>query len=119
LRKDLSNFDQAIELFRDPDLRRELTDNAYTDLIASGAWSYERFIEGFDRVLEEAGVEPPPGGRADPAGLSAVRVGHGQRTLQRLRSTLSYHPLLSRALWRITRRPIEAVRRARRSRARA
>ena len=75
LHKDLSNFEQAIERFRDPDLRRELTDNAYTELIASGEWSYERFIEGFDRVLEEAGLPPAQGG----AEIELIRGEVGRR----------------------------------------
>jgi hypothetical protein len=47
----------VVERFRDADLRRELTANARADLIDSGENTYERFIESFDRTLEEAGVE--------------------------------------------------------------
>ena len=59
LKKDFSNFDEVIERVRDADLRRELTENAYRDLIESGEYSYERFIAGFDRTLMDAGLEPP------------------------------------------------------------
>ncbi len=59
LKKDFSNFDQVLEQFGDPEVRRTITDNAYRDLIASGEHSYERFIAGFDRTLEEAGLQPP------------------------------------------------------------
>ncbi|MGH2956409.1 MAG: hypothetical protein ACRDL6_05370 [Solirubrobacterales bacterium] len=66
LKKDLSNFDEVIEAFRDPAVRRELAENAHRDLIASGDYSYERFIAGFDQALIDAGLSPP--GRApDPA----------------------------------------------------
>jgi hypothetical protein len=58
LKKDFSNFDEVIERFRDRDVRRELTDNAYRDLIASGEYSYEGFIAGFDSTLVEAGLRP-------------------------------------------------------------
>jgi hypothetical protein len=58
LRKDFSNFDEVIERFRDPALRRELTENAYADLIASGDYGYEKLIESFDQVLLDAGLEP-------------------------------------------------------------
>jgi hypothetical protein len=56
LRKDLSNFDEVIEQFRDRQLRAELTENAHADLIASERYTYERQIEMFDRNLIEAGV---------------------------------------------------------------
>ena len=55
LNKDLSNVDEIIRLFRDPDVRHALTDRAYKDLIASGRYSYRRFIEAFDNDLEQAG----------------------------------------------------------------
>jgi hypothetical protein len=58
LRKDFSNFDEVVRLFRDPGVRRELTDNAFRDLIASERYTYERFIEGFDQDLIEAGLSP-------------------------------------------------------------
>jgi hypothetical protein len=59
LKKDFSNFDEVIQLFRDPGLRKELTENAYNDLVANGDYTYKRFIESsFDPVLLEAGLEP-------------------------------------------------------------
>jgi hypothetical protein len=58
LEKDFSNFDEAVERFRDADLRRELTENARRDLIESGEYSYERLVSGFDEVLAEAGLRP-------------------------------------------------------------
>jgi hypothetical protein len=59
LRKDFSNFDEVVERFRDEAFRRQVVDNAHRDLIASGAYSYERFFAGFDQVLREAGLRPP------------------------------------------------------------
>jgi hypothetical protein len=58
LRKDFSNFDEVVRLLRDPELRRELTDNAHRDLIESGAYDYGRFVAGVDETLEAAGVGP-------------------------------------------------------------
>jgi hypothetical protein len=58
LRKDYSNFDDVVRVFRDEALRLELTENAYRDLIASGQYSYRRFIETFDNQLMEAGLQP-------------------------------------------------------------
>jgi hypothetical protein len=55
LKKDFSNLDDVLRLFRDRGLRRELTENAYRDLIASGEYSYRHFIESFDAELMAAG----------------------------------------------------------------
>jgi hypothetical protein len=73
VRKDFSNFDEVVRLFRDSNLRRELTENAHRELIASGRYSYERYIAAFDEDLIEAGLEPEPR-RADARpGDRAVR----------------------------------------------
>jgi hypothetical protein len=69
LRKDFSNLDDVLDRFKDPAVRAEITANAYSELIASGEYSYERFIAGFDETLAEAGVEP---GRA-PMRAIAIR----------------------------------------------
>ena len=58
LKKDFSNFDEVIRLYRDEEFRRELTENCYRDLIASGAYGYRRFIEKFDEGLVAAGMKP-------------------------------------------------------------
>lgn len=56
LKKDFSNFDDVMRKFRDPVIRRRLTDNAYRDLIESGRYSYKAFVEEFDRNLSDAGI---------------------------------------------------------------
>jgi hypothetical protein len=58
LAKDFSNFDEVVRRFRDPDVRRVLTDNAYRDLIASGRYSYEGFVHTFDQELLALGFGP-------------------------------------------------------------
>ncbi len=58
LKKDFSNFDEVIRLFKDPAVRKEITDNAYRDLVESGKYSYRKFIEEFDENLKEALGEP-------------------------------------------------------------
>ena len=58
LKKDFSNFDMVLRLFKDEALRRELVDNAYRDLIASGEYSYRRFVETFDQELLDVGLQP-------------------------------------------------------------
>jgi hypothetical protein len=58
LKKDFSNFETVIRLFKDPKVRQKLTDNAYNDLIASKKYSYKRFISDFDRHLAGNGLQP-------------------------------------------------------------
>jgi hypothetical protein len=58
LRKDFSNWDEAVARFRNPDVRRQLTERAYTDLIASGKFSYRQFVGQFDADLIQAGAAP-------------------------------------------------------------
>jgi hypothetical protein len=58
LKKDFSNFDEVIRIYRDSHWRRKLTDNAYNDLIASRRYTYEGFIQNnFDSVLSKVGLE--------------------------------------------------------------
>ena len=114
LRKDFSNFEQALERFRDPALRRELTENAYRDLIASGEHSYERFVAGFDQTLGEAGIRPPEGAavsvpiRGRPAGQVAYRYVAGVSLRLRHRA-----PRLWMAIWRLAQPFLRTYRRLR------
>jgi hypothetical protein len=57
LRKDFANFDEIMRLYRDEGVRREMVQRAERDLIASGTYSYRRFIERFDAGLVAAGLE--------------------------------------------------------------
>ncbi|MEW5735387.1 MAG: hypothetical protein AB1921_11060 [Thermodesulfobacteriota bacterium] len=58
LKKDFSNFDEVIKMFSDASLRKQITDNAYNDLIASRKYTYEKMVEEFDRDLASVGIEP-------------------------------------------------------------
>ncbi len=58
LKKDWSNFDEVIHLFRDNSVRRELTENSYRDLIASGQYSYQQHIKELDKEFHHAGMNP-------------------------------------------------------------
>ncbi len=51
LKKDFSNFSEVIRLFRDDRFRRQITENCYRDLIASGKYSYRNFIKSFDNAV--------------------------------------------------------------------
>jgi hypothetical protein len=57
LQKDFSNFDEVIAMYRDESFRRQLTDNAHRDLIASGKYSYQRFIKRFDHECLDADLK--------------------------------------------------------------
>jgi hypothetical protein len=58
LKKDFSNFDEVIESFETPEVRRELASNAYQDLVASGTYTYRRLIARLDEQLEALGLHP-------------------------------------------------------------
>ena len=74
LRKDFSNLDDVVDMIRDADLRREITDNAHRDLIASGAYDYRPFVTGVDDTLVAAGVGP----MRDPEAVQA-EIDRGRR----------------------------------------
>jgi hypothetical protein len=57
LKKDFSNFETVIQLFKNRKVRREITENAYIDLIASNKYSYKRFVENFDQILLKQGIK--------------------------------------------------------------
>jgi hypothetical protein len=99
LRKDFSNFDEVVRLFRDTALRRELTENAHRDLIASGRYSYERYMAEFDADLIEAGLEPDPSGPEVAVGDRAVNRGRRWRAARvQLRSIAPWSRFLSYTL---------------------
>ena len=58
LQKDFSNFDEVLHLLRDAPARQEMVARAHRDLIASGDFSYESFVRGFDQDLRETGLQP-------------------------------------------------------------
>lgn len=58
LKKDFSNITEVLNLLKNEEFCRRLTDNAYRDMIASGKYSYQRFIEWFDGVLMATGLTP-------------------------------------------------------------
>jgi hypothetical protein len=58
LAKDFSNFAEVVRILRDEPLRRRIVDRAHDDLIASGRYSYARFIASIDEQLLDAGLDP-------------------------------------------------------------
>jgi hypothetical protein len=73
LAKDFSNVDEAIATIRDPEQRRAITERAYADLVASGRYSYGRFIAEVDEVLLEAGLSPDVSAPARRSIQGAIR----------------------------------------------
>ena len=56
LRRDFSNLDDVLETMRRDEYRARIVETAYQDIVASGTWSYPRFVER----LEEVTVGGPP-----------------------------------------------------------
>jgi len=102
LKRDFSNFDEVVERIRDEGLRRELAENAHRDLVASGRHTYASLIAKLDAVLAEAGIEPG-GGPSTELAKRALHRGPVALAAQRARSWLSYNPVASRLLWRVSR----------------
>jgi len=52
LEPDYRNLDDVVSLLRSPDHCRQVADQAYEDVVASGKWSYREFVRGtLDSVL--------------------------------------------------------------------
>lgn len=51
VKKNYSNIDEVVAQMRDESYCRQLSQNAYRDLVSSGRYSYREFIRGFDQIL--------------------------------------------------------------------
>lgn len=78
LEKDFSNVDEVVERIRDPGFFERLTGTAYEDLIASGRYSYRRFVEGFDLAVEERVGESRRRGRFPSTRLRVEQMSTGR-----------------------------------------
>jgi hypothetical protein len=54
LKKDFSNVDEVLAKLHDDSFLETLTDRAYADIIGSGRYSYEAFVNMVDDVLEQS-----------------------------------------------------------------
>jgi hypothetical protein len=108
LHKDFSNFEEVVARFRDRDLRRRLTENAYRDLIASGAYSYRRFIEDFDRELFAMGFDPQADEPAAVRLTSALERDRCKLGVERRISELISRPFPGRRLLRPLLKPVRS-----------
>lgn len=53
LRKDFSNMDEVIKHLRDDDFMHNMISQTYSDLVESGKYSFDTFIQTFDDLIEE------------------------------------------------------------------
>ncbi|MBV8157096.1 MAG: hypothetical protein JO278_05535 [Dyella sp.] len=59
LRHDYGNLDEVLAALEDLPRLREMTDRAYRDLIASGKYSYQAFVQGIDADIESRVLRGP------------------------------------------------------------
>lgn len=85
LRKDFSNIDEMLRLFRADDFRRSMAERAYADVIASGRYSYGAFVEEFDLDLIGRGLD----------------LDGDHRTVERARRALADGALERKVRWQI------------------
>jgi hypothetical protein len=67
LRRDFGNLEEVLRLIREDGLRATITEAAYRDVVASGAYSYAGFA---NHVVERALESRPAGSRRMSAGLA-------------------------------------------------
>ncbi|HKF80031.1 MAG TPA: hypothetical protein VKB17_04330 [Thermoleophilaceae bacterium] len=61
LRRDLGNLDEVLETVKRDDRRQVIVEAAYRDVVASGAYTYERFVSEVEAAaLGGRGAAPPP-----------------------------------------------------------
>jgi len=106
LKKDFSNFKHVISLFKDDALRHELTENAYRDLIASGRYSYRRFLETFDEELLAAGFTPEISPSQAQEVTRLLERGSTYRHLRTWITSLRYRPFPGRKYVRVFAKPV-------------
>ncbi len=90
LKKDFSNFDEVIRLFKDNSVRRTLTENAYRDLIASGKFSYREFIRGYDEELSLSGIQETIDEQTTQRVAAALQKGRLVREMRAFMLTLIF-----------------------------
>lgn len=106
LKKDFSNLGEVVRLFKDAELRQQVTENAYRDLIASGRHSYQRFVESFDQELLAAGFTPGIPASQVQEVTSLLDRGSAYRHLRTRITSLRYRPFPGRKFVGLFARPV-------------
>lgn len=82
LKKDFSNIDQVIKLFRDQKFCQELVNNTYRDIIASKNYGYKNYLKKFDEELIAQGFETKNNEKAISTTTELLRADRNIRRLQ-------------------------------------
>jgi hypothetical protein len=77
LEKDFSNMDEVVARLRDDAQMAAMTERAREDLVLSGRWSYQRFIEDFDHVIDEEAVT-----RARSSSIYGWKLAQAERAMR-------------------------------------
>jgi hypothetical protein len=83
LKRDFSNLEQVLDIIKRDDLRQEITDNAYSDVVGSGLYTYRSFVGSV--IKESLAVD------ADKASVKDERRSY--------KSALSRNRLADRLSW--------------------
>jgi hypothetical protein len=70
LKRDYSNLDEVLDLIERDEVREEITEAAYRDVIESGLYTYESFVDEVEDTIEGIVARRPA---AAPARALAVR----------------------------------------------
>jgi hypothetical protein len=111
LKKDFSNFGDVTRMFKDRKLRSEIVENAYRDIIASGRYSYRKFIEeSFDPSVPNSQPNSRIAGDEVWDVTALLQKGALRRKLYAVCGAIPYLPFPGRSLLtsvarRIGRRP--------------
>jgi hypothetical protein len=114
VREELGNVDEVVESVRTGDGHREMAERAYTDVVASGRYGYEAFVQA---ILSAAGVTGGDGARRRgilTGGLSAWERGLDRPSWGWVRVRQRVRPMARETLRRAG--LLDAVMRARASR---
>jgi hypothetical protein len=99
LEKDFSNYEDVLRMFKDRKLRSELTENAYRDLIASGKYSYRKFIqEIFDKWLLDCEFAPGTATGDGDKVTALLENGANRRKVYAMCRSMLYRPFPGRSL---------------------
>lgn len=87
LKKDFSNLDEVIEAMGDENMRVEMTERAYRDVVASGAYSYQSLA---DVMMEDLLLDQPHSPAESGGSTQLVRTMHKGRVWWMLRPRITH-----------------------------
>lgn len=57
VKRDYSNVEEVLDILQDENRTREITNQAYKDIVESGRWTYKRFVQSIEDTIINQGVE--------------------------------------------------------------